>query len=326
MKLYSFLLCYAVYQVMWVMCAKGFLSPSLQHHSTSSRKTHVTTMVWKFSKPANARPSPKANNINGDGSKGKNGELYFVPSREVKLLAPESSLGQDIKIPLCLRNTVAGPYSKDRINAFEMKYRQLFNNVGIGGTFGLVYYSQDYQKIALVGTLAKVTKIERIEEGGMFVTYQGVGRFFVNKVTSEKPYVVAKVKTFMDYSMNPETAETAEISLFNEIRYSVKLFQMLQNQNNYTVNESVLKFRPPNYGKMEPDFRLIKDQVIPQHEIMRKSLFSFAAMDMMKSESTLKLSLVCEPVVERRLIKMVEVSLLASLSVMFFENYVLFLL
>jgi Lon protease-like protein len=139
-------------------------------------------------------------------------------------------LGKERVIPLFPRNQVLGPLGEEYLGVYEMRYRQLLNDVGEGGVFGHVYYSQENSKIALVGTLARIKRTERLDDGGIYVVMEGIGRFYTRDVIAEKPYLKARVQVFKDYS---------------EVRYSVKLMKLLYPQNNYTMNNLVLQYRPP---------------------------------------------------------------------------------
>ena len=106
---------------------------------------------------------------------------------------------------------------EEYLGIYEMRYRQLLNDVGEGGYFGHIYYSQENSKLALVGTLTKVKKIDRLDDGGMYVVMQGVGRFFVRDVVAEKPYLKARTQVFSDYSENEQILESLETRVFNEV-------------------------------------------------------------------------------------------------------------
>ena len=230
------------------------------------------------------------------GGIGSQGEYYYIPSKRPTLKAPEHVLGKDRTIPLFPRNQVLGPLGEEYLGVYEMRYRQLLNDISEGGLFGHVYYSQENSKIALVGTLARVKRTERLDDGGIYVVMEGVGRFYTRDVVAEKPYLRARVQSFKDYTENSALATSLELNVFNEVRYSVKLMKLLYPQNNYTMNTLVLQNRPA----------LARDGVRPvsltseETEMDRRSRFSFAAIDMLKVDPVSKLIFLQEPIIEKR--------------------------
>ena len=105
-------------------------------------------------------------------------------------------------------------------------------------------YSQENSKLALVGTLTRVKRLERLDDGGIYVVMEGIGRYYIKNVISEKPYLRAKVQIFSDFSLNNIKLNNLEKLILNEVRYSVKIMKLLYPSNNYTLNELVIKNRP----------------------------------------------------------------------------------
>ena len=138
-------------------------------------------MKWIFTKGAGS--------LQDLGGIGSQGEYYYIPSKKPTLKAPDSVLGKERTMALFPRNQVLAPMGEEYIGVYEMRYRQLFYEIGEKGIFGHIYYSQDNQKLALVGTLARVKRIDRLDDGGMYVVMEGIGRFYLKDVLSEKPYL-----------------------------------------------------------------------------------------------------------------------------------------
>jgi ATP-dependent Lon protease len=184
-----------------------------------------------------------------------------------------------------------------------MRYRQLLNDIGSGGVFGHVYYSPENSKLAMVGTLARIKKTERLDDGGLYVLLEGIGKFYLRDIVSEKPYLKAKVQMFNDWTENEALLESLEQNVLKEVRVSVKVMKLLYPQNNYTMNQSVLKYRPP---LSTSGVRLVQ---LPgsDTELQRRSKFSFATMDMLKTDPVTKLLFLQEPVLERRYKNMLRV-------------------
>eukprot|EP01035_Chromulina_nebulosa_P016902 gene16902-22391_t len=203
-------------------------------------------MKWMFGKIPGSNASFK-----DYGGVGGSGELYYIPASKPSLKAPKTAIGKEITIPLFPRNQVLGPTGEDYLLIYEMRYRQLFNDVGDGGICGHIFYSQENSRLALVGTLSKVTKLERLDDGGMYLVMQGIGRFYVRDIIAEKPYLKAKVQLFYDYTDNIELVESLEKK--------------------------------------------------------KHSRFSFGTMEMLKTDAPTKLVFIQEPVIERRLTKMLKI-------------------
>jgi len=185
-----------------------------------------------------------------------------------------------------------------------MRFRQLFYEIGENGYLGYLFYSPENQKFALVGTLARVKRVERLEDGGIFVLLEGVGRFFIKDIIGEKPYLKCKVQLFYDYTDKVDSLHDLESKLFDEVRYSVKLMQVLYPQTNFTINEASIRNRPLTETAGVRSV-LIGNQTT---EMARRSRFSFAAMDMLKADPIMKLVLLQEHVLEKRFTSLIKVT------------------
>jgi len=252
-------------------------------------------MKWTFGKGS----GPLAD-VGGIGS---HGEYYYIPSKRPSLKAPASALGKERMLPIFPRNQVLVPLGEEYIGVYEMRYRHLLHDVGERGTFGHLYYSQENSKLALVGTLSRIKKTERLDDGGTYVLFEGVGRFFIKEVVSEKPYLRAKVQLFEDYTENEQLLDTLEKSVADEVRYSVKVMKLLYPQNNYTMNEAVARYRPP---AQLPGIRTVK-LLDEKAELDRRSKFSLAVIGMLKTDPATKLVFLQEPVLEKRFSKILKV-------------------
>ncbi len=82
--------------------------------------------------------------------------------------------------------------------------------------------------------------MERLEDGGMYVFSEGVGRFYMRDIKAEKPYLRARVQIFQDYCENEKTMEALEVKLLNEVRYSVKLMKMATAEQTQAMFQALL--------------------------------------------------------------------------------------
>jgi len=253
-------------------------------------------MKWEFSKGTGS--------ISDLGGRGSQGEYYYIPSKRPTLKAPAEALGKEITIPIFPRSVVLGPAGEEEFSVYEMRYRQLINDISEnGGLLGHMYYSQENSKLALVGTLARLKKIQRLEDGGIYVVIEGISKFYLRDVKQEKPYLKAHVQLFTDYHENEKLIEQLEVKLLHEIRYSVKLMKLLYPQNNYTINEAVLRNKPVIRSDSHRQVMLPNDY----SETVRRSKFSFATMEMLKTDPITKLLFLQEPVLEKRYANMLKV-------------------
>lgn len=140
------------------LCAISFVG-SFTLFATPPRmsKNCDLVMKWMFGKGAGSMVDL--------GGIGVQGEYYYIPSKRPNLNAPAEAIGNERNIPIFPRNQVLGPLGEEYLGVYEMRYRQLLNDIGDGGVFGHLYYSQENSKLALVGTLARVVKKERLDDG-----------------------------------------------------------------------------------------------------------------------------------------------------------------
>jgi Lon protease-like protein len=62
---------------------------------------------------------------------------------------------------------------------------------------------------------------------------EGVERFYLEEILSEKPYIKARVQPFQDYSENSDVLDQLEQAVFDEVRTNVqvnKIELLLQNK------------------------------------------------------------------------------------------------
>ena len=283
---------FTLWLVLSLSALTGAFVPS---RSTSAHIRLGPSMKWQFSKGTGS--------MQDLGGIGAQGEYYYIPSKRPNLKAPAAALGKERVVPIFPRNQVLGPLGEEYLGVYEMRYRQLLNDIGEGGTFGHLYYSQENSKLALVGTLARVKRTERLDDGGIYVVMEGIGRFYIKEVVSEKPYLRSKIQLFNDYSESESMLAALEKQVLDEVRYSVKVMKLLYPQNNYTMNELVLKYRPPTPESGVRPVSLEDEQM----EIDRRSKFSFAVIGMLKTDPTTKLLFLQEPILERRYSKILKV-------------------
>lgn len=177
-----------------------------------------------------------------------------------------------------------------------MRNRHMLHDIG-DGVFGFTYTSQQYQKLGLVGTLARVKQRKILEDGRTFVAIEGLERFFIKELITEKPYIRAKVQSFSDYTESSELVmDMMEAQIFDEVRFNMRLMKILFPSKNYSLNNNLLQHKPV---LAVPGVRAIKTSDT-NSEAERRSKFSFSAIDMLQIPATTKLLLLQEHVLEKR--------------------------
>ena len=171
---------------------------------TNSRSRGELNMKWVFSRGGNPMGMPPGMGGGGGGGAGQGGEVnagaegeyYYSPNKPAKLKVPKevNVLKGKIKtVGIFPYNDVLLPLGTEMLNVLEMRHRQLLTEVPEGGTFGLMYYSQEQHKLGLVGTLARVKDRKLLDDGRVVAVIEGVDRFYIEKIVGEKPYIKAQV-------------------------------------------------------------------------------------------------------------------------------------
>jgi hypothetical protein len=159
------------------------------------------------------------------GCIGTDGEYYFHPSKKATLKYPDNTIfGKSRIIPIFpYTDKVLLPLSADWINIYEMKHRQMINDVGRDGMVGFNHYNIPNHKLGLVGTLARIEEIKNLPDGRFFVVFQGFQRYYIEEMISEKPYLKGRIKTFKDTTNNLNLLNTLEQKILNELRLNIKV-------------------------------------------------------------------------------------------------------
>ena len=138
------------------------------------------------------------------------------------------------------------------------------------------------------------------DDGRVYVLIEGRERFYIEEIISERPYIKARVRTFRDHSESPALLKKLEHLVFDEARCTFKYLEMLFPENNYSIHAPIMKNRPIATTDDMRSINLLDES----KELARSMKFSFAIMDIIKSEANVKISLLQEHVTERRLAKL----------------------
>ena len=201
--------------LLWLTACYSF-HPTLTNRKPVYRAQSWLSMKWVFSKGPGS--------LQDAGLIGSEGEFYFHPNKAAKLKGPPELLSAKSRvIPIFPYNNVLFPLGTEMLNIVEMKHRQLLGDIGLDGVFGFCYYSQQQQKLGLVGTLARIKDRKIMEDGRTIVVIEGIDRFYLEGFTAEKPYMKARVQIFRDISENKVVLDSYESEIFNKVRVNSKV-------------------------------------------------------------------------------------------------------
>lgn len=284
---------------------KGTICPRIHfnnnnHQELNMDSIRISTQLhgWKFNKGVAS--------LADLGCIGDRGEFYYHPTKKARVVVPKENLmidkttgqmrqvaGKSKVVPIFPYSSILVPTGAEWLNIFEMKHRMLLSDVNDmpdeGGLFGFSYYSASQQKIALIGTLAKVTNRKLLDDGRVFITVEGVKKFYIEEFTAESPYLKARVRLLNDYTELQDTSEldALEEAVFTELRTNMNLMTHIFPSKNYKVSEQILRYRPSGISSRIGD-RVVKMTTEAQ-EMARREQFSYAVLDMLQVSSSTKL-------------------------------------
>lgn len=214
---------------------------------------------------------------------GGDGEFYFHPQKPIKLSNIER-VGKSRVIPILPHPNVVNPESLEWLNVFEMSKRRLLAE---DGAFGLSFYSAEKQKVSLVGSIARIKSRRIMDDGRSFVVVEGEERFYVEEFLVEKPFLKARVRTFIDRTEVFQALDPLARHVFEEVSVALRFMKLLHPSKNYTLSSQVLAtFPAPKNSELR--YVSVGDKWA---DINRVSRFSFAVMDLLSISHTMKLSL-----------------------------------
>jgi len=150
-------------------------------------------------------------------------------------------------LPLFPLNVVLFPHMPLPLHVFEPRYRQMIGEcLEEGHSFGVVAIREGTETGPAtpheVGTLAKIIRIERLEDGRMNLLVQGASRFQILQTTDDRPYLRGQVRIIPESGDDlDETARLTEATANAFRRYSNLLREL--------VGEKPEESEPP----MEPE-------------------------------------------------------------------------
>lgn len=150
-------------------------------------------------------------------------------------------------LPLFPLNTVLFPHMPLPLHVFEDRYRTMIRDcLEAGHSFGVVGIREGLETgPALpydIGTLAKIVRIDRMEDGRMNLLVSGASRFRILETATDRPYLRGRIDVLAE--AGDEVAGIGELT-----DAAATAFRDYSNLLRELVNEKPEPFEPP----MEPE-------------------------------------------------------------------------
>jgi Lon protease-like protein len=136
-------------------------------------------------------------------------------------------------LPLFPLNVVLFPHMPLPLHVFEPRYRQMIADcLEEGHSFGVVAIREGIETGAAVpfdvGTLAKIVRIDRLEDSRMNLLVTGASRFAILETASDRPYLRGRIRIIPEAGDDPEsTAALTERTAMTFREYSNLLRELV---------------------------------------------------------------------------------------------------
>jgi Lon protease-like protein len=150
-------------------------------------------------------------------------------------------------LPLFPLNTVLFPHMPLPLHVFERRYRIMISDcLEAGHSFGVVAIREGLETGPSlpygVGTLAKIIRIDRMEDGRMNLLVSGASRFRILETAADRPYLRGRIDVI------PELGDE-EAGIGDLTEAAATAFRDYSNLLRELVDEKPEAFEPP----MEPE-------------------------------------------------------------------------
>src|SRR5438270_1465821 len=138
-------------------------------------------------------------------------------------------------LPLCAFTFVRYPHSPLPLHVFEPRYRQMIADcLEEGHSFGVVAIREGSETGPAtpydVGTLAKIVRIDRLDDGRMNLLVMGASRFKIVQTADDRPYLRGRIRIIPEAGDDlDETARLTETTAIAFQQYS-NLLRVLVGQ------------------------------------------------------------------------------------------------
>jgi Lon protease-like protein len=150
-------------------------------------------------------------------------------------------------LPLFALNTVLFPHMPLPLHIFEPRYRQMIADcLEEGHSFGVVAIREGSETGPStpydVGTLAKIVRIDRLEDGRMNLLVSGASRFRIAQTAPDRPYLRGQVRII------PEAGDDIDATA-HVTEQTASAFREYSNLLRELVGQKADEVEPP----MEPE-------------------------------------------------------------------------
>ena len=150
-------------------------------------------------------------------------------------------------LPLFPLNVVLFPHMPLPLHVFEPRYRQMIADcLEEGHSFGVVAIREGTEVGPAnpydVGTLAKIVRIDRLDDGRMNLLVMGASRFEIVETANDRPYLRGQIRIIPE--AGDDLDATAQLT-----ETTATAFQHYSNLLRQLVGQKVDKAEPP----MEPE-------------------------------------------------------------------------
>lgn len=139
-------------------------------------------------------------------------------------------------LPLFPLNVVLFPHMPLPLHIFELRYRQMIAEcLEEGHSFGVVAIREGTETGPAtpydVGTLAKIVRIDRLDDGRMNLLVMGASRFTIVRTADDRPYLRGEIRIVPETGDDlDETARLTETTAINFRQYSNLLRELVGQQ------------------------------------------------------------------------------------------------
>lgn len=120
------------------------------------------------------------------------------------------------EIPLFPLNTVLFPGMPLQLHVFEERYKIMMEKcLQADHTFGVVLIAEGQEALGplakphRIGCVARITQVEKLEQGRLNLNSFGIERFKIDTILQESPYLTAAVEPFPLQTIDPGAAKQA---------------------------------------------------------------------------------------------------------------------
>jgi Lon protease-like protein len=142
------------------------------------------------------------------------------------------------QIPLFPLNTVLFPGMPLHLHIFESRYKLMVNHLmNQEPIFGVVLIKQGVESLGplaiphMVGTTARILKVDPLKDGCFNLTVVGEKRFTIESISNEHPYLTATINEFPIEFIRPLDVYRRIRHLRNQVQYYLQTINKLDEEN-----------------------------------------------------------------------------------------------